>query len=148
MGNRVAMAYDAHSRLAVPGVRIYNVDEIPSVDQALRTAPCIVPVFEFESELMVPTATNGVGDQRVVARFIMLIAPATGTRGLYAVTPQALAALDAYLDAVADDPRLDDTLDADAEVTASAAVRYVGPEGDPASAWYAIAITHVWMFYI
>ncbi len=147
MGNRIRRAYAAHSRLPVTGIRLYDLDEIPSVDQALRTAPCLVPVYEMSAELMLPTSSNGAGDQRFTANFLLLVSPALGTRGLYTITPLAASCIDAYLDALADNPRLDETLDDDLTVTATAVVRYVGPEDDPANAWYAVAITHTWTFY-
>lgn len=141
-------AYHAHSRLNVAGVaKIYDVDEIPSLTDALGMAswmgPVIVPVWEdAATETDKTVGESGSIDETHTANFLCLIAPIESiAAGLEIVTPQALNVEWAYRDAISRHADLGIQKMHEVRVTMRKTFRTIGTDD-----WFVLEIVHQWKF--
>jgi hypothetical protein len=147
MTSRVLPAYHAHSELDVSGVTIYDLDEIPSMAEAIVTYPCVIPVFEFEPDEEFTTSSIDTDDVTWTAVFLMLVGPAGTEAGPEVLTVNGALAIENYLMAVSRDPGLrgngtQDTLDQHAVVTTRASIQPL----TSGNYWYTLEIRHRWLF--
>jgi hypothetical protein len=127
--------------VAVSGVTSYAVEATPdALTGAQLPALIILPEVGGESPGFAPsTLAAGIGTLSVRVTHLLLIAPVAVGLGLRGALPAVIDAVDAYTEALADDPTLGGALAMALHVSVQVGVmRYAGVD------YHGAAFTHTW----
>ena len=98
-------------RSRIGALHIYGIEGIPSAP-VQDELPCGFPVFfRADGQMEKPNVSASTGDVTVNMDFLFLIDKPGRKLDISTPTASVLDAVDEYLDALMDDPDLDDTLD-------------------------------------
>jgi hypothetical protein len=141
----LATALEKLAAVSVSGVTSYELDETP---EALGTAhlPALVIVPELGGRWpgLEPSGFSA-GDGVITARVahLLLVAPVAEGLGQRGALPALAAAIDTYLEALADDPVLDGTLAVALTCAVRAGVvRYAGVD------YHGATFLHTWTLHV